>query len=369
MSVQGQSRATTPVPLLMVEGVSKTFGGGRWLLGRERAAVRAVDDVSFALHAGETLGLVGETGSGKSTLGRLVLRLVEPSGGRITFAGQDITAMSRAEVRSLRSELQMVFQDPFGSLDPRMSVGALIAEPMIVHGHPRDAIAGRVDEIMGLVGLDARLSHRYPHEFSGGQRQRIGIARAMALSPKLLVLDEPVSALDVSIQAQILNLLRNIQKRTGVAYLFIAHDLAVVRHVSDRVAVMYLGRIVETATRDQLYGAPRHPYTISLLSAVPLANPKLERTRQRIPLYGEISSGTAVPTGCRFHLRCFRARLIAASGKVETRPLSAHAVPKSCAEQDPALTTVGGGHEAACHFGPELDAAAIGVSAAMSRPT
>ena len=345
--------------LLKVDGVSKTFDGGRWLLGKRRTAVRAVDGVSFELGAGETLGLVGETGSGKSTLGRLVLRLIEPSAGRIAFAGQDLTAKSLAEVRRLRSQLQMVFQDPYGSLDPRMSVGTLIAEPMVVHGAPRASVPGRVAEIMGLVGLDARLAHRYPHEFSGGQRQRIGIARAMALSPKLLVLDEPVSALDVSIQAQILNLLRDIQRRTGVAYLFIAHDLAVVRHVSDRVAVMYLGRIVETGPRDALYGAPRHPYTISLLSAVPVANPKIERARQRIPLYGEISSGTAVPAGCRFHPRCFRARLVAAAGRVATVPLGGARIPEACAIDDPALTAITPGHQAACHFGPEHDASVV----------
>ncbi len=346
-------------PLLQVTALAKTFGGGRWLLGKQRAAVRAVDGVSFELRAGETLGLVGETGSGKSTLGRLVLRLIEPSSGRIAFAGEELTAKSIAEVRRLRAGLQMVFQDPYGSLDPRMSVGDLIAEPMLVHGQPRASIPGRVAEIMGLVGLDPRLSHRYPHEFSGGQRQRIGIARAMALSPKLLVLDEPVSALDVSIQAQILNLLRDIQRRTGVAYLFIAHDLAVVRHVSDRVAVMYLGRIVETAGRDQLYGAPRHPYTISLLSAVPVASPKAERAHQRIPLYGEISSGTAIPGGCRFHPRCFRARLVAAAGKVPTVRHGEHAIPQSCVERDPGLTPAAPGHLVACHFGAEHDHAVL----------
>jgi oligopeptide transport system ATP-binding protein len=342
-------------PLLSVANVSKIFSGGRSLLGRQRSAVRAVDGVSLELRAGETLGLVGETGSGKSTLGRLVLRLVEPTSGRITFAGEDLTAKSMAEVRRLRGSIQMVFQDPYGSLDPRMSVGALIAEPMIVHGAPRADIPRRVSEIMGLVGLDARLAHRYPHQFSGGQRQRIGIARAMALSPKLLVLDEPVSALDVSIQAQILNLLRDIQQRTGMAYLFIAHDLAVVRHVSNRVAVMYLGRIVETGPRDKLYGAPRHPYTISLLSAVPLASPALERTRSRIPVYGEISSGTAVPSGCRFHPRCFRARLVAGAGKVPTVTSGDGIIPAVCAQQDPKLEGPTSEHLSACHFGPEHD--------------
>ncbi len=348
--MSGGARTPGDAPLLTVERVSKTFAGGGWRFGAGRPAVRAVDGVSFELRAGETLGLVGETGSGKSTLGRLVLRLIEPTAGRITFAGEVLTEMSIADVRRLRSGIQMVFQDPYGSLDPRMSIGALIAEPMIVHGTPRAEIAGRVAEIMGLVGLDHRLAHRYPHQFSGGQRQRIGIARAMALSPKLLVLDEPVSALDVSIQAQILNLLGDIQRRTGVAYLFIAHDLAVVRHVSDRVAVMYLGRIVETGSRESLYGRPRHPYTISLLSAVPLASPALERARTRIPLYGEISSGTAVPGGCRFHPRCFRARRVATSGSVPTVAFGDSCLPRACVEAEPDLATVADGHRAACHF-------------------
>ena len=353
----GTATIADGAPLLSVEHLSKTFGGGRWLLGARRSAVRAVDDISFELKQGETLGLVGETGSGKSTLGRLVLRLIEPTAGAITFLGQEITRLSRADVRRMRGELQMVFQDPYGSLDPRMSVGSLIAEPMVVHGARRADIPARTREIMRLVGLDPRLAHRYPHEFSGGQRQRIGIARAMALAPKLLVLDEPVSALDVSIQAQILNLIKDIQKRTGVAYLFIAHDLAVVRHVSDRVAVMYLGRIVEIADRDQLYEKPRHPYTISLLSAVPVPNPAKERERRRVPLYGEISSGTAIPSGCRFHPRCFRARVVAAAGTVSTQSYRTERLPAACLERDPCLIEIAHGHRSACHFSDQHHAA------------
>jgi oligopeptide transport system ATP-binding protein len=346
----------TAPPLLEVEGLEKHFGGGTTLFGAAKPVVRAVDDLSFTLHRGETLGIVGETGSGKSTLARLVLQLIRPSAGRIRFEGQDVTGHSAAEVRALRRRMQMVFQDPYGSLDPRMTAGSIIAEPLAVHGTPRAEIAGRVAEVMHQVGLSPAMADRYPHEFSGGQRQRIGIARAVALAPALLVLDEPVSALDVSVQAQILNLLRDLQSRLGLAYLFIAHDLAVVRHVSDRVAVMYLGRIVETAPRDALYGAPGHPYTVSLLSAVPLADPVRERQRKRILLHGEIGSATALPSGCRFHPRCFRARLVAAA-TADTMPAAGAMLPRSCVEQPPELMPVDqAGHFIACHYPEEATA-------------
>ena len=346
----------TAEPLLSVANVTKTFASGQWLLARKRPPVRAVDDISIELRQGETLGLVGETGSGKSTLGRLMLRLIDPTSGTIRFDGEDITRLSLGDVRRMRSRMQMVFQDPFGSLDPRMTVRSLILEPMIVHGYPRSEIQGRAEATMRQVGLDPLLADRYPHEFSGGQRQRIGIARAMVLDPKLLVLDEPVSALDVSIQAQILNLLRDIQKRTNIAYLFIAHDLAVVRHVSKCVAVMYLGRIVETGPRDALYGAPRHPYTVSLLSAVPVPDPARERTRKRVALHGEIGSANAVPSGCRFHPRCFRARLMGAKGTVTATTAAGATLPKVCVHENPELKHVGDGHFAACHFADEVGA-------------
>ena len=349
--------ADAGAPLLEVAGLAKTFAGGRWLLGRKRAAVRAVDDVSFHLRQGETLGLVGETGSGKSTIGRLVLRLLDPTAGRILFEGRDIAGLSQREVRRLRGRMQMVFQDPYGSLDPRMTVRSLIAEPMVVHGKSAREIGPRVEETTRLVGLDPRVIDRYPHEFSGGQRQRIGIARAIVLDPKLLVLDEPVSALDVSIQAQILNLLRDIQRRSNLAFLFIAHDLAVVRHVSDRVAVMYLGRIVELAPRDLIYGRPLHPYTVSLLSAVPVPDPAKERTRRRVALHGEIGSATAVPTGCRFHPRCYRARLIAARAGVDTVQAAGTTLPRACVTTDPKLVAAPDGHAVACHFATDSESA------------
>jgi oligopeptide transport system ATP-binding protein len=342
-------------PLLQIDGVTKSFQRHGGLFGMRISQVRAVDNVSLTLRQGETLGLVGETGSGKSTLGRLVLRLVEPSAGRILLAGRDITMLPRRAVRALRRDVQMVFQDPYGSLDPRMTVGALIAEPMVVHGIAKAEQRARVQDIVHRVGLDRRHLDRYPHEFSGGQRQRIGIARAMAVSPRLLVLDEPVSALDVSIQAQIINLLRQLQRDQGLAYLFIAHDLAVVRHVSDRVAVMYLGRIVETGPRDAIYARPLHPYTVTLLSAVPLADPVRERSRQRVMPRGEIGSATAIPPGCRFHPRCYKALLAVAQGAA--RSSVDPTLPALCTEHDPKLIEAASDHHVACHF-PELTGAA-----------
>ena len=340
-------------PLLDVRDLRRSFGGGRGLFGGVRREVRAVDGVSFTLARGETLGLVGETGSGKSTLGRLVLRLIEPGAGSVRFDGQEVTGASSAALRALRPRMQMVFQDPYGSLDPRMTAGQIVAEPMIAHGVPRREAATRATELLARVGLRAAMAGRYPNEFSGGQRQRIGIARAIALDPALVVLDEPVSALDVSVQAQILNLLAEIQARSSVAYLFIAHDLAVVRHVSKRVAVMYLGRIVEIAPRDSLYGAPRHPYTVSLLSAVPHADPVRERARPRIRPIGEIGSAASLPTGCRFHPRCPRARLVAGRGG-KTVEAAGTRLPRACVQDDPALTQADGAdHLAACHFPDE----------------
>ena len=330
--------ATLAPVLLSLESVSKVFGGGR------TRAVRAVDAVSLALRPGETLGLVGETGSGKSTLGRLALRLIQPTSGRIVFEGQDIASLSESRMRGVRSRMQMVFQDPYGSLDPRMNIESLIAEPLIVHGIPRSDRRERVFDAMRRVGLDPAVAHRYSHEFSGGQRQRVGIARAIVLDPALIVLDEPVSALDVSIQAQILNLLAEIQARSGVAYLFIAHDLAVVRHIR------YLGRIVELGDRDAIYSRPRHPYTASLLSAVPLPDPRLERSRQRVPLIGEIGSASDVPSGCRFHPRCPRARTMAMGTGIESVALGDAPVPKVCVEVDPALVEIDPGQACACHF-------------------
>ncbi|WP_394764656.1 ABC transporter ATP-binding protein [Stenotrophomonas sp.] len=336
-------------PLLKVTNLVKTFSPGGGLMAKG-SGVRAVDGVSFSISPGETLGLVGETGSGKSTLGRLVLKLIEPTSGTIEFDGADVTALRGRQARALRGRMQMVFQDPYGSLNPRMTVNDLIREPMLVHGYGGDELKGRLESTMRQVGIDPRMGTRYPHEFSGGQRQRIGIARALVLDPKLLILDEPVSALDVSIQAQILNLLRDIQRRTGIAYLFIAHDLAVVRHISDRVAVMYLGRIVEMAPRHTVYEAPRHPYTKALLSAVPVPNPVTERGKKRIPLHGEIGSAASMPSGCSFHPRCFRARHAALQPGVEAEPWGKEMLPIACIHKLPGFATPHNDQVVACHF-------------------
>jgi peptide/nickel transport system ATP-binding protein/oligopeptide transport system ATP-binding protein len=332
--------ATGQTPLIEVRDLVKHFPIRSGFLDRGKGgAVHAVDGVSFDVMKGETLGLVGESGCGKSTTARLITRLLDPTSGSITFDGRDIAQLSRKELKPLRRDMQMIFQDPYSSLNPRKTVGSIISEPFLIHGMEKDDEKRRklVEELMDQVGLNPEHYNRRPHEFSGGQRQRIGVARAIALKPKVVVADEPVSALDVSIQAQILNLLRELQRDLGLTIIFIAHDLSVVRHMCDRIAVMYLGKIVELADADALYGHPRHPYTGALLSSVPVPDPVLARERKQVVLGGDVPSPANPPKACRFHTRCPKA------------------VDGTCDVDEPQLEAKDGGNIAACHF-PLVDA-------------
>ena len=320
--------------LLEVENLVKQFAADRNLFGRPTAFVKAVDGVSFRVDAGETLALVGESGCGKSTVSRLALRLIEPDAGRIRFEGHDLLALDANELRAFRRQAQIIFQDPYASLNPRMTVGQILSEPLALHNLvPQAGRRARVEEILTLVGLEPRFARRYPHEFSGGQRQRIAIARALAVEPKLIICDEPVSALDVSIRSQILNLLRDLQQRLGLSYIFVSHDLAVVKHIADRVAVMNLGSIVETAETQALFAAPRHPYSRALLSAIPVPRPRVKRSRML--LQGEMPSALNPPNGCRFHTRC------------------PFAIDR-CRIEAPQLIADASGHATACHRVAEL---------------
>lgn len=335
---------TNNKPLLIVDDLSVRFPIGSGLVRKAKGYVKAVNSVSFVINQGETLGLVGESGSGKTTIGRAIVRVNDPHEGSILLDGAELVGLSPKEMRPLRRKVQMVFQDPYSSLDPRQTVRQILIEPLVTHNLPLTNAQGedRVAELLNLVGLDPAFASRYPHQFSGGQRQRIGIARALAVEPDLIICDEPISALDVSIQAQVVNLLESLKKRLGIAYLFIAHDLAVVRHISDRVAVMYLGGIVELTTSAELYENPRHPYTRALLSAVPVPDSAVEKARKRIILQGDIPSPTNMPTGCSFHTRC------------PLRTMLGN--PEICSTERPELKiypTKKDEHQVACHFADE----------------
>ena len=326
--------ADNNTPLLKVEHLHKEFPTGSGFMGGKfsKKVVSAVNDLSFEIRAGETFGLVGESGCGKSTTGRAIMHLDPPTSGKVYFEGRDISKMNKKELKAMRREMQFIFQDPYASLNPRMTIGEIISEPMVIHGigTPEERIE-RVRELLDVVGLNPEHINRYPHEFSGGQRQRVGIARSFILRPKLIICDEPVSALDVSIQAQVLNLLKDLQKQYGTAYLFIAHDLSVVQHISDRVAVMYLGKMVELSDWKSLYAEPNHPYTQALLSAVPIPDPDVQQNGKRIILAGDPPSPIDPPSGCRFHTRC---------------PIA----QAKCSEEAPEFREIGEGHFCACHY-------------------
>ncbi|HUR16132.1 MAG TPA: ABC transporter ATP-binding protein [Candidatus Limnocylindrales bacterium] len=335
--------------LVDVQNLKVYFPIRSGLVQRMIGSVKAVDDISFEVRKGETLGLVGESGCGKSTTGRAVIRLREPTSGSIFFDGTDLAKIDKNKLRRMRRRMQIIFQDPYSSLDPRMTVGSIISEPIETHGLKKGrAKRERVAELLEMVGLDPRYVNRYPHEFSGGQRQRIGVARALAVEPEFIVCDEPISALDVSIQAQVLNLLTELKNRLNLTYLFIAHDLSVVKHVSDRVAVMYLGKIVEIAPPDALYTGPAHPYTRALLSAVPVPDPVAERKRRRVILRGDVPSPVNPPSGCRFHTRCW---LYERLGK-----------PENCRTDEPPLRVLEGDHRAACHYAEEAMKTDVGIA-------
>ena len=341
--VSAAARSNGAGPLVELEHLKQYFPiKSGIVLDRHVGDVRAVDDVTMTIRRGETLGLVGESGCGKSTVGRTILRLYKPTAGRVVFDGKDITTLGEGELRPLRRRMQMVFQDPFASLNPRHSIGRTVGEPLRTHGIAgRRETNARVRELLEAVGLPAYAANRYPHEFSGGQRQRIGLARALSVNPDFIVADEPVSALDVSIQAQMINLFEELQDDFALTYLFIAHDLAVVRHISDRIAVMYLGTVVEVSSAGELYENPLHPYTISLLSAVPIPDPVVERKRESILLAGDVPSPANPPPACRFHTRC------------------PYVQPTRCREEVPPLRKLGDGHEVACHWAEEINAGQI----------